>query len=203
MPSSYLNEHSAEFVLVPQFGNILALSYQQVTPIHFWSNREGGSISRKCMPNWPVQIAALFARRPKVSLPFQSFIEVKFNERLFSAAQFLEGKNIPVFAGVPLTSSLDDFHFSTRSLWFRLQSHGREEIIKISLSGELIEGSKSAIMLDATDIISAVENICKPMAWKEAIEHFRQLKNGIAVGYSRHSFWGDPYKPVYFLMTKQ
>ena len=61
MATGFLNEHTSEFVIVPPFGAILATQFATVIPIHFWSTREGNTLSKQNPAEQPIRIAALFA----------------------------------------------------------------------------------------------------------------------------------------------
>jgi hypothetical protein len=200
MANSFLNEHSAEFVIVPAFGAILATEFETVIPLYYWSSREGGLLSQQSLVDRQVLIVALFARRPKVDRLSQPYIDVKFNDRLFRLAAFLEDRHIPVFAGVPLPSSLDQFHQTTPSSWFRLPGRGQEEIVRISLAGGPMKSPRFVIPLDAGSIVHSLTVVCRGQSWRTVLSLFQEIKGGAVPGYSRHSMYGDVYKPVYFVM---
>lgn len=199
MASSFVSEHSVEFVLVPQFAEILSVDYETVVPIYFWHSREGGNISKDCFTNRKVRIVALYARRPKIANAYQLEIDVKFNEVLFERSRQLKEKGIPVFAGVPLASSLDNFTLATKCAWFKINSNGVEQIIQLSCDYPTQILSQNIRLVSGTDILSIINEDSSQLSWPKAIEFLRELRNRSS--YVRFwSFMGDTYKPIYFLL---
>lgn len=199
MASSFVSEHSVEFVLVPQFAEILSVGYETVVPIYFWHSREGGNISKDCFRNRAVRIVVLYPRRPKVANAYQLEIEVKFNEVLFEQSRQLKEKGIPVFAGVPLASSLDNFTVTTNCAWFKINPSGYEEIIQLPCDVPTQILSQNIRQVSEVEILSIINEDSSQLSWPKAIEFLRELRNRSS--YVRFwSFMGDTYKPTYFLL---
>src|SRR5688572_15100048 len=136
MPSSFINERSAEMILVPHLITALAAHHLKVTPIYYWVSREGGGVSAECFRNHPVKLLALYARRPKVNYPGGNRIYVMMNELLFGKAEIFRSKGIFAFAGLPLAVSLDSLLLSTPCIYFALEQGGNEQLIDIHLNDE-------------------------------------------------------------------
>jgi len=199
MASSYVSEHSVEFVLVPQFAGILSVGYETVVPIYFWHSREGGNISKECFRNREVRIVVLYPRRPKVINAYQPKIEVKFNEVLFERSRQFKEKGISVFAGVPLASSLDDFTVTTKCAWFKIHPNGSEEIIELSCEVPTPIFSQNVKQVGQKEILSIIDDNSLRLSWPKAIEYLRELRSRSSFIRS-WSFMGDTYKPIYFLL---
>jgi hypothetical protein len=198
MGSSFISEHSAEFALVPQFTRILNQEFSNVIPLFFWSRREGGNMASVSLKGSLVKIVALYPRRPKVEKVNQSFIEIKINESLFRTTDFLSAHGIPVFAGIPVISSLEMFDGNATCAWFKLLPNGTEEILLLSLENKLLTEPGNAIMINDKNILSIIETECKELVWEEAVTYLKKAKN-YGEEYQR-SFFGSRYKPVYFVI---
>jgi hypothetical protein len=120
MSTAFISEHSAEYILVPRMVNILGQCFGKVIPLYFLSTREGSRIAYECDKSQPIRVLNVFARRPKVSVPQQPRIEVKFNSSLFDKAGLAAEVGIPTLAGVPLVSSIMEFNMDARCAWFSL-----------------------------------------------------------------------------------
>jgi hypothetical protein len=77
MATSFISEHSVEYILVANLTETLTTHFNRVIPIYFLSTREGSIISRECGPSQVVKVVSVFARRPKVNFAGQSVIENK------------------------------------------------------------------------------------------------------------------------------
>jgi hypothetical protein len=200
--SSFISEHSVEFVLVPQFAEILSKEYPSIIPIYFWSSREGGKISRNCFAQNLLRIVALFPRRPKILLQRSSTIFVKFNDILFKRARKLEEMGIPVFAGVPLIASLDELSLNNKCSWFKINPNGQEEIIDLSSENPTLILTNSIKEISPSDVAEYVKSTSKLLLWSDCVAFFKSLRShSDSVGY--WPYLGDIYKPIYFLLSVQ
>jgi len=120
MGTSFISEHSSEYILVAKLTRMMERHFERVIPIYFLSTREGSPISGECGPSQTLKIVSVFARRPKIDIPNQPFIEVKFNESLFEIADLASPLGIPTFAGVPLASSMMKVSLDNDCAWFEL-----------------------------------------------------------------------------------
>src|SRR5690348_2806966 len=107
MITSFISEHTAELILVPDILRILQPVYPCITPLYYWASREGSIMSRRAFEHKRVRVLAFYPRRPKVKSPGMGTILVKFNELLYNRSSYFHSKGIPVIAGVPLADSLD------------------------------------------------------------------------------------------------
>lgn len=200
MPSSFINEHTAEFILVPMFSKILEQNYRPVIPIYYWASREGGILARKCLQDVDCLIVAFYARRPKVHYIQQEHIEVKFNESLFSHARLLEQIGVKVFAGVPLISDLKHLHSEPPCAFFNINPHGNECILHINkFDVSTTFESDSILKVDPLKILSIIAERPTYQHWDKFIE---ADKKGRFNPYNStlKGIYGQLYKPVYFLL---
>jgi len=198
--SSFLSERSTEYVLIPKFCENLHRISKKITPIFFWSTREGAIHSKASFKDKSVIIIAFYARRPKVPNVSSELIELKFNSELFARAEYLSGNGIPVFAGTPLVSKLDEFHLGVSCKWFnilpdRFQS---DQYVFLDGTGSVIgQSSNSILEVTTNEIINIIKNNSREVTWNAAIEIIKSNK------YSNHNnrwYFGGGYKPVYFII---
>ena len=204
MATSFISEHSAEYVLVPRLAHIMEQQFSKAIPLYFLSNREGSIIARRCNPFQRVRILNMFARRPKVFTPNQPSIEVKFNESLFEIAELSQTMGIPTFAGVPVVSSVMDFGLDANCIWFGLSGTHTDVHYEISLDGEIlsqpIQSSVFSGPLDENGLINAVLQNSRVMIWEEAVENLRTIRRGAK---PVKTFWfgfGGGYHPFNFIL---
>lgn len=119
--SSFMSEHTAEYVLVPDLAHQLSSIYSSVVPFYYWRTREGANFGVHGDVN--ARFVAVYARRPKVRRPGDVSITVKFNRQLFSHAEQLHHHGIPTLAGVPCISTLPDHQLGASCAWFALDRY--------------------------------------------------------------------------------
>ena len=76
MATSFISEHSSEYILVAKLAAMMERYFERVIPLYFLSTREGSLISCQFNPSQVVKIISVFARRPKTMAPNQPHIEV-------------------------------------------------------------------------------------------------------------------------------
>ncbi len=201
MPKSFISEHSAEYILVPKLVSILEQHFSKVIPIYFWTTREGSLIARACQPPQNVKIIRVFARRPKINIPNQKSIEVKFNQSLFAHTEFVTSLGIPTFAGVPLASSILDLSSNTECAWFELTKPEEGIIYELSLTAEIIQQSSisSAIEGPLTELLLIDKIVGKAhlMEWYKALDNLKLLRSLVGSGFW---FGNGGYRPFYILL---
>lgn len=138
MATSFISEHSVEYILVANLTETLTTHFNRAIPIYFLSTREGSIISRECGPSQVVKVVSVFARRPKVNFAGQSVIEIKFNESILRTTKLSLSFGIPTFAAVPLASSIFDLRLDLDCAWFELRSGDTDVVYELSVNGELL-----------------------------------------------------------------
>ncbi|HYP29371.1 MAG TPA: hypothetical protein VE262_21855 [Blastocatellia bacterium] len=205
MAISFISEHSAEYVLVPNIVAIMKREFSTVLPLYFLSSREGSSIARLCNPSRNVRILNMFARRPKIEVPHQPSIEMKLNKSLFEIAQLSTTLGIPTFAGIPLVSSIIDFGLDAKCVWFKLSGAQKEDVFyKISLDSTILSQTHNSPAVEGplkeTDIIGEVLRTSWLMIWDEALDNLKAIRRGPA---PYNNFWfglGGGYHPFNLMM---
>jgi hypothetical protein len=205
MGTAFLSEHTAEYVLVPSIVSILSRQFTKVIPLYFWSTREGSKVSRGCDLSQPMRLINVFARRPKVETPHQPTMEVKFNSTLFDAASHSIDAGIPVFAGVPLVSSLMKFNLDTHCAWFSISGADSPDVYyQLTLEGEVDWKSDqcSAVTgpLHENEIIEVTLEYSREMFWSEAIENLRLIRRVARQADGYRSMFGGGYHPFSVLL---
>jgi hypothetical protein len=212
MPSSFMSEHTAEYVLVPDLARQLNARFRAVTPIFFWARREGTALAR-ANPGGSVRLIAAYARRPKTEYSGAPDITVKFNELVFEHTWALSQVGVPVFAGVPCVSRLSDLQLNTAVAWFYIepQPHGWSDWeIKIHLDppNPVTVGIPPSLLhgpLLTDDLIHTVCSLARPMSWTDALETVGRVGLGhfSAGNYGRRWLgWFLRYKPFYLLLQQ-
>jgi hypothetical protein len=204
MATSFISEHSSEYILVAKLAGMMKPYFERVIPLFFLSTREGSSISRQCNPSQVVKIISVFARRPKIMAPNQPHIEVKFNESLFEIAQLSSPLGISTFAGVPLASTVMDLSLQTECARFQLTGGASDVTYDVSLDGEILPPTqKSPAVEGPLREIELVERVLlggRPIRWAEAVENMRTIRRGKE---SYESMWyrlGGGYHPFHLIL---
>ncbi len=203
--TSFICEHSAEFVLVPFLTQLFSDNKQKLTPLYYWKNREGGLVSKRCDSNTPIRLFAMYARRPKIHSPDQDCISVKINNKLFERAFYLKENGIPTIVGVPRVSSIINFHVGCPCSWFRLcPDENVESDIEFSID---IKSNKCSIKmppniqgpLNDEELLNVFKESILLPSWQDAIRILRGEK--LDYQFFRSLFFGriGGYKPVYFI----
>lgn len=214
-PVSFINEHTAEYYLLANLSSQLLGYYARITPLFFWSNREGSSISQegiqKGLESKISGIIGIFPRRPKVFVPGQAKIFVKINISILRAAQFGQREGIPLFAGVPLASNIVDLHWGVECAWLSLLNVNVETDyfleIPLKKSKEIhdFESHNKIQNLTKRELIETIANYSKPILWESAMTLIKEIRNSANPSFEEDSrswpFYGG-YKPFFVLLHK-
>jgi hypothetical protein len=201
--TSFICEHSAEFILVPNLCQLFSEHDKNLIPLHFWKTREGSSKSIRCDDHKPLRLIAMYARRPKIRIPNQNSITVKINYDIFEHALYLQDNNIPTIIGVPCVSSVLELKFGCSCSWFSLipdknSCHDAELTIDIQsrkCDSKLPLGVHGP--LNDHELLSLFNKSRKFVSWQEAVN---VLRNEMPSRYAMGGFFGiNSYKPVYFI----
>ncbi|MDP8239658.1 MAG: hypothetical protein P9X24_11265 [Candidatus Hatepunaea meridiana] len=203
MSTSFISEHTAEYFLIPKLINALSREGRNVIPFYFWRSREGSNISQKCDRNQKIRLLAMYPRRPKINVPMQDAVLVKFNEVIFNRAKYLQSNGIPTIAGVPLVSSLFNLSLDCPCAWFVISQNlkiNQDYKLTITISSNSVVDEDSNLIIKPhyiEDIVEYYEENSLEMTWQKAIEILKG--SGDDNPYFYHYF-GVRYKPVYFLI---
>lgn len=190
---SFISEHTAEFLLVPQMQATLQKSFWSVIPLFVWVTREGSNFARREMAGRKFRVCALFPRRPKIDRDGKIFL--KLNEQVLFAAENLHLIGIPVFAGIPILSHLTDLNVDCECNWYQLLPGGAGDVT-IPITSEVDEPYSD--FLNQIFINELSTNILRDaiiFEYGEAIEHIRFVKTNFSMG-----MYTSVYKPIFFFM---
>ena len=202
-PTSFICEHTAEYVLVPALKRILQKGYEFVTPIFPWMTREGSNISKEIHIDEKFQILGLYPRRPKLANIKNSEILVNINKDIKVGAESALKHGIPMVAGCPLASNLFELGKEPNCMWIKL-CESTNESYRVDMDAEQVK----SICLQHEHVFDTDENLinysianCSFLSLPEALEAFKDIKMKSTKLEFFHpmSFMGG-YKPVYFLM---
>jgi len=190
---SFLSEHTAEFILVPQMQAMLQQSFDSVIPLFVWVTREGSKLARKEMAGRKYRVCALFPRRPKIDQDGKMFLKV--NEQVLFVAENLRLTGIPVFAGMPIVHHLADLKVNCECNWYELHPGGAGDLI-VPITSEVHELQFDFINQIAVNQLST--NILRDATifeYGETIDHIRFVKTNFSMG-----MYTSVYKPTFFFM---
>ncbi len=102
---SFVCEHTAEYILVPKLKTILHKRFNKVTPVYYWTSKEGSNISKELHGNDKFKVVGLYPRRPKLISVDNSIITVKINKQIIFGAQSGMDFGIPIIAGCPVANN--------------------------------------------------------------------------------------------------
>lgn len=191
---SFLSEHSAEYILVPQMQAMLQTSFLSVIPLFIWATREGSIFARREMAGRKYKVCALFPRRPKIDKEGKMFL--KINEQVLFVAENLRLTGIPVFAGLPILYHLADFNINAECKWYKLLPGGTGDVI-MSITSEVNDLQPEFVNEISFDELPVdILNDSTIYTYEEAIEHIRFIKMNYSMG-----MYTSVYKPVFFFMA--
>jgi len=196
--TSFISEHTAEYILIPQIVHELEKDFDKVIPLYFWATREGGIMARASLRPFQYKVIALYARRPKIDLVGAEENLIRINDLLFERAKTFGARGIPVIAGIPLLSDLNSLRLNSKCLWIHLADTGYQQDIKIDIHNPLIENNHFSL-INPGEFKPLVNEKCNPIPGEEVIDIMRSAKNGFN---SQHwsGLFNEQYKPVYILI---
>ena len=96
--TSFISEHTAEYILIPQIVHELEKNFDKVIPLYFWATREGGIMARESLHPYQYKVIAVYPRRPKIDEVGAEANLIRLNDLLFDRAKTFGEKGIPVIA---------------------------------------------------------------------------------------------------------
>ena len=198
-------EQTASYALMTHLCSILSNTSENITPLSFWSTREGSHISQECDDGRPHRLIGFFPRRPKLTSVNSSQILVKINESLTETLDHAAEVNVPMIIGVPLATSILDYRLNSPCSWYRprqVEDWKRDHIIWLDQSGLIIWPPATELPVDgplddqAVIDLAVLENPLR--SWGEAIaamRHIRQRRAGRPISY----FGMGPYRPNFLV----
>lgn len=202
--TSFICEHTAEYILVPKLKEILRKRFDIVTPIYPWASREGSNISKELHKHDKFKVVGLYPRRPKLISAGDPKITVKISEQILLGAQTGIKLGIPVIAGCPLVKNFWELGNNPNCVWIKL-NQGSTKNFELELgqirSFEDVNQISKFIFANEGELLTYLSEKTELMDINSAILSFREIKrDSVGLGfYSYFRFMGF-YKPVYFLL---
>lgn len=202
--TSFICEHTAEYILVPKLKEILRKRFDIVTPIYPWASREGSYISKELHKHDKFKVVGLYPRRPKFVSTDKPEIIVKINGQILLGAQTGIKLGIPVIAGCPLVRTFWELGNNPDCIWIKLDQ-GSTETFELELGHiqyhDYMNQISKFIFTDEKDLLTYLSEKSELIDINSARLSFREIKrDSVGEGsYSYFRFMGF-YKPVYFLL---
>lgn len=199
--SSFICEHTAEYVLIPKLKSILKLKFDIVIPIFPWMTSEGNNLSKQIHAQDKFKIVGFYPRRPKINLKNNKII-IKINNEFIDGAEAASQINIPMLAGCPLANNFWELNDNTNCIWIKLTDktkHHYEIECNTEDTTEFKILDKSEILDSEDDILDFVIGSSKTHNLKTLIEGIQNIRQHSLTFY----FMGfGSYKPIYFLLKE-
>jgi|ERR1700741_395036 len=207
-PTSFMSEHTAEYVLVNDLGHRLSPAFPDLLPMFFWATREGNRTAIESMRNLNFRLLTCFARRPKVAQFVNEHILMKVNPELKQYYQACRPLGIPVVAGLPMIRSLSSLRLTSVCNWFSLADFDcvdqEEFYVVVAKDGTatLFESDdKLAVPLTTMKIENLLRQSPK-LSWDEVVRSLRDVRRMVAYNTQRFIFLGA-YRPFLLAALEQ
>lgn len=199
--TGFICEHTAEFYIVPSLVRAFSRRGIRVLPIYYWATREGSRAAIAGNPDLSVQVAAIYARRPKVSQPGDQEILLKFNYTLFEAKEEGTRLGLPVYAAAPLASSLFDLRPQTPCAWFHLEAKTAAVedaycIVDMSTTPPAMRHGDMILPIEEDALLDRIQGEAPIRSWREWTSILSEFKRRIR---RPHMFFGSLYKPFFVI----
>ncbi len=201
---SFISEHTAEYILVPNIVRRLTQKFNQVIPVFLWLTREGNTTALEMMDGKQIRLLTAFPRRPKVLSP--NGIAMTLNHELIAYSERSEAAGMVVLVGVPLISSLPTLRIDAHCCWFELNGRAATKgyfLVEIGLDGNVISNHAPARALSGPLTDAGIEDAadrCRVMPWREAVEKIREIRS-IESEVHGFPFFGG-YKPFHLMLLE-
>ena len=202
--TSFICEHTAEYILIPKLKEILHKRFDIVTPIYPWALREGSNISKELHKHDKFKVVGLYPRRPKLVSATNPKITVKINEQILLGAQSGMKLGIPIIAGCPSARNFWELGNNPNCVWIKL-NQGLTETFELELehiqSSNYMNQISKFTFTNEEDLLTYLSEKSELIDFTHAISSFRKIKmDSEGTGfYYPFRFMGG-YKPVYFLL---
>jgi hypothetical protein len=201
--TSFICEHTAEYLLVPELKRILHNKFDTVVPIYPWASREGSNIAKALHKHDTFKMVGLYPRRPKLISVSSPEIIVKINAQILRGAQTGLRLGIPIIAGCPLARDFWELGENPNCVWVELNQDSTtdwELFLDPDQPLKYFNQMSTSMFLNEKDLLVYLDKYAKPIDIDKAISSFKEIKGaGFGASYSFLRFMGS-YKPVYFLL---
>ena len=195
MATSYINEHSAEFYIVPHLKCELENHFKYVAPVMPWLNRETSKISKKLHGSDQFKMLIVFPRRPKLEVNNTEKIFITVNPELITFNQFAAQKNIPVIMACPIASNFWDLSKDSKSVWIKIFEQQTENYMYLLQSSNSSDSVLPRISIN--ELAKQIKN-CVLFNVDSLFAFIKESRDLIPGNF----IYGPRYKPVYFLIKE-
>jgi len=194
MATSFINEHTAEFYIVPYLKNELEKYFAYVAPIFPWLNRETSGISKLLHGADRFRVHIVFPRRPKLNISNINKIYITINRELLEFKEFAKQYDTSVILGCPVAANFWELSKCSKYVWLELDDQQPEKYLNPIQS----EDSNEILLpsISVKDIVKHINN----SAVMDINLFFEFIREARYILPSRFIF-GARYKPVYFLIN--
>jgi len=201
-PTSFISEHTAEFLLLPELIKVLGEKYANVAPIYPWLRREGGKLSMHIHEKDKFRVIGMFPRRPKMKRVDDEKLIFTFNSNVKAYAENGLKHGVPFIAGCPLVKNFWPSKEEGKVIWVEVTNNTPSRY-EVNVDNDSFSVEDGAPILSNSEIIEKVNNTSKLFQISDFIDVVRSLKSAsIPYGGGFFSQLGlvGGYKPVYFLV---
>jgi len=196
--SSFISEHTAEYVLVPSLVKILKKRFSTVVPMYPWITREGTNLSKEIHQHDSFNVIGLFCKRPKIHVKDRNIL-FKINNDFLRTQEVSYDVGIPILVGIPLIKNLWQLSEKPNCIWAKL-SEEIEPYYEIPNNDDLSDWlnlpDNGHLFSVDEDLLEYIENNTRLMNLVSFIESVRIIRRT-----NPSSLFGSGiYKPVYFLI---
>lgn len=205
---SFICEHTAEYILIPNMKKILHKRFDIVTPIYPWALREWSNISEDLHKYDRFRVVGLYPRRPKLGSAGSQIITIKINNQILLGALSGIKLGIPIIAGCPMVTNFWELGNNPNCLWIKLDQCSIEGFdIEFNIereykqSSDYINQRSKSIFTNEEDLLIYLSEKSELMDFNSAKFAIREIKMD-----SQEMMFLNPfkyiggYKPVYFLL---
>lgn len=204
MSTSFICEHTAEYLLTRSIVDLLLPHFEWVIPVYFWNSREGASMAMQSMANKSVRIVPVYARRPKIKAPGQDHVLMKINYHIFEAAAIADRFGFPMFAGLPLITDFAGLSPDAKCAWFRIHEPSNidfmdyELVVTIKDFGNTTSHqSENVLRITEESLSEHIRRAAKTWSWEDAIKIIYLIKRK---GMGDRLF-GNGYQPFFIILS--
>jgi len=131
LATSFINEHSVEFYIVPYLKNELEKSFKYVAPVFPWLNRETSKISKILHGNDRFHILVVFPRRPKLTINDSKEIFITINSEVLEFKNIANQYDIPIILSCPIASNFWELSKCSNFVWLEINDQQPDEYLKL------------------------------------------------------------------------
>ena len=196
--SSFISEHTSEYILVPRLIYILKQKFEFIIPVFPWITRECGNLSKITHCNDKFRVVGLYPRRPKFSMGDER-IHIKINGELVNCANEALKNKVPMIAGCPLVRNFWELDERASCVWLKLNDKTLPFYDLDNKTGASIGYStqkREKFLNSNDDILDFIIANSEELSMTDFLRVIRIIRHEAG---SRGYFMGG-YKPVYFLL---